>query len=1269
MAELWVKLASHQGGGGQMSEHTGGAVAKVERDDDPPAGEIVAKLFGEQIERLKTLLESNELNTVCVDGLTDLGCPRIVAPTVFAGVKVLAIKAIELGPDLASQSIQTGLLRLMARIPALDRLLRMFTRVLGRFEDKAKLRQAMIDDIKQSGLTPFGIKVNQVTPTEVVEALHAEVDQHKLTRRFEDLLGQLAAVLEARIDDLAELRLNWPDTVGTTASVIDTLYYGALHDDFVGRDEEMALLRSFLGDPDDVKARPFSWLLVAGRGGEGKSRLAFELVRSSRVRWRAGRLVEADLSWLLNSNWRPRKPTLMVIDYALDWPVALKRLLAAFAQRCVDFEYPLRVLLIAREGGRSLVEQLVGPGGETIRPRLYKAAGCEKGVLGLQPVSREAVIGLMQRRLRQHVEDLPPDDLLIVAAKRLDQATALGEQTPRPLFAAIAAEALASMIADRGGPGPTGWQELVFRIEKDQTLAGLIQRDRQLFWRQSSASDPLTETQRETLHENLLCLSTFTLGHVTQDALDEAIKDVAAQDAALAAKVLPSFALGAYAFDGERFQRMTSRSNHETLGALEPDILGAFFVLQRLDPEQHELTSRQRSFLVDMAWTVAARDAAAFVRRTFSDFPIRVAACGDLLPSAGVADAWVIELLRSLIADLGAAARVLVKEAESPGLTSGHQQALADEHLRLAGEALRLASRLKLYAASIGALGEDVLTSIATALKEAAYVASTAYRKELVENDPRYAPQFLGSSVIEPPQIASPLSDTFNAAATFFTVGSSADIIGFAPPPVPAASGSDQACPRRETIQEVMRLEDELLALRPAAEIRATLLTAERDLMFVLDALGDPDAVATMIQRAWRRLLEEDDDEVLFWIMRHLSGCTYLDGEKSRDKGDAVALARLREVGEKIQDLPPSLLARPKPQQPLTTVLLNVSYGLSKEPDFSTALGDFVFRLAKEDTATIDIVYGLAQLSSHETWRALEPVFNEDAAEKVRTALSPQDQERLGAWIRVVRAGLQRGLVSDPSAGADGVEVRRKFIQSRVLWIVVLLASFAGSGETADAHLADFLSMAQSDGIDWNDPDLMALIGQAGGLLAGVATEASADLRLEALETVCRDAAVEVIRALANSLYGVVPHDGEVPAATAEFLRETFARRLAAPDVLTEGEAYSLHEVIADVIVSMAGQAYVNGDAPTLKAWSNLFEAERGASDRDLHAQRLHIFCLLAPLLTPEGMRQTMPIVLANESGKDVSSLLTTIAIVADQQGDWTVLNLILEHISGQAAQ
>lgn len=119
----------------------------------------------------------------------------------------------------------------------------------------------------------------------------------------------------------------------------------------LGRDVEMASLRSFLQD-----ARPISVRVMVGSGGSGKTRLALDLCDSlAQEGWNTGFVTGAELDRFVAqqnlSAWHWQKPTLVVIDYAAAKAETLKLWLSELADRSQPPaipSHPLRLLLLER---------------------------------------------------------------------------------------------------------------------------------------------------------------------------------------------------------------------------------------------------------------------------------------------------------------------------------------------------------------------------------------------------------------------------------------------------------------------------------------------------------------------------------------------------------------------------------------------------------------------------------------------------------------------------------------------------------------------------------------------------------------------------------------------------------------------------------------------------------------------------------------------------------------------------------------------------------
>ena len=111
----------------------------------------------------------------------------------------------------------------------------------------------------------------------------------------------------------------------------------------MGRDEEMSRLREILGDD-----RLFSWQLLTGSGGSGKSRLALELcLEAAQAGWHAGFLIPGiPFEW---HTWLPTRPTLIVVDEQEYRREVIKEIITVLAARSDTLTERVRLLLLGRE--------------------------------------------------------------------------------------------------------------------------------------------------------------------------------------------------------------------------------------------------------------------------------------------------------------------------------------------------------------------------------------------------------------------------------------------------------------------------------------------------------------------------------------------------------------------------------------------------------------------------------------------------------------------------------------------------------------------------------------------------------------------------------------------------------------------------------------------------------------------------------------------------------------------------------------------------------
>lgn len=136
---------------------------------------------------------------------------------------------------------------------------------------------------------------------------------------------------------------------------ISTLRYDAENTSFCGRSKEMKMLTNFV-----VDRRPLLWWAITGKGGSGKSRLAYEFMKSLNSRkakdesnWKAVMIEWNNFYSFIKkclpeiSEWRSQKNYLIIIDYVQSFEKEIADLIQMFTH-LVWKESKLRILLLER---------------------------------------------------------------------------------------------------------------------------------------------------------------------------------------------------------------------------------------------------------------------------------------------------------------------------------------------------------------------------------------------------------------------------------------------------------------------------------------------------------------------------------------------------------------------------------------------------------------------------------------------------------------------------------------------------------------------------------------------------------------------------------------------------------------------------------------------------------------------------------------------------------------------------------------------------------
>jgi len=474
---------------------------------------------------------------------------------------------------------------------------------------------------------------------ELLEGRGREIDRELLPTLSTDLrfqlqqVGKLDGVRDQLTAGFAQLleRLNPqpqldPKLVELTQS--SRLYFGARKVPFVGREAELKRLLRFTVTRGDV-----AWWLVTGPGGMGKSRLALELCHRAGACWRTGFLPQQQLEHFDWANWQPDLPHLLIVDYAAALPKAVGRMLEALRlrQHNTKLEMPVRVLLLERRQDDRWWDELMAAGD---RHGLAEVL-VDQAPLELGPLGPDGIWSMVAKLGGDAAKTLGRDSAL----QRLTEI----DPAMRPLFAALAGEALDA------GADLRQWT-------RTDLLDDWLKREREKHWQPAGVDEP---------HANLAALATM-VGGIAEDILEAPPDGIE----------LPrpeAVSAAAYAALTGR-QPVVDAKGTTRFAALEPDLLGSFFVLEHLRAPMGRagvMPNVVKSWADSYrraAWNRDRSDALAFalfLLRSKDDFPGHPAFAALLGPPAG--SKWSHTLWAMLVVDLidaiGAAGRIDKAEA------------------------------------------------------------------------------------------------------------------------------------------------------------------------------------------------------------------------------------------------------------------------------------------------------------------------------------------------------------------------------------------------------------------------------------------------------------------------------------------------------------------------------------------------------------------------------------------------------------------------------
>lgn len=386
-------------------------------------------------------------------------------------------------------------------------------------------------------------------------------------------------------------------------------YQNRLIEQPLGREEAMARLKTVLEGPPG-----FQWLQIAGVGGQGKSRMAWELILVAQDRgWAAGQLPRqsAGVGFEHWSTWQPDRPHLLVVDYVVGRESEIKIIVNALKTRSNLLEHPVRLLFLERQpwDGRPLVTtRLVN---DEDRSDQLQIGGLAEWFTELADDDEEGLLGFRTRHYNKNddalefLENLKPEHLVEIvqivarhfgthldlpAEKIADQLKQIDKEG-RPLYAYF----LGKVLTEE----PTN-----LNLNREGLLDSVINRDFIDRWKHAYPDKrPSLDSDLDAL--TLAVVATMTQGVDAKALADDELIDFPDSNTRTIALVMT---------DGDT-RRSPAHGVTFDIPPLLPDILGEWFVLSSMD--LHNLDIHQ---ILVVASTYKPSSFAAFILRITQDF-------------------------------------------------------------------------------------------------------------------------------------------------------------------------------------------------------------------------------------------------------------------------------------------------------------------------------------------------------------------------------------------------------------------------------------------------------------------------------------------------------------------------------------------------------------------------------------------------------------------------------------------------------------------------
>lgn len=409
-------------------------------------------------------------------------------------------------------------------------------------------------------------------------------------------LGVRLAKLDGESEQ-CQMRLSIPpDLVDSNIN-----YYGSKSIELIGREDEFTQLRRFLNCD-----RKFAWFQLAGAAGQGKSRLALELVLESLQdsKWNGGFCYNHEVKRMNMrlESWRPEKPHLIVLDYVGHRTEDISFFFKELVNSQFDFEHPVRLILIERQpyfkGGGDA--HLMSPSLDNLADWFFKVTNSD-GISGINILNERYEKGLCELTKLEEVHLLSivkaickklSSSALTLEDSEVEETLRHMDITGKPLYAYFLGQEIAN------GADTKNWSE-------SDLLTAVLHRERTCWWRIAFPNGEPPFLGDDVIAVRLAVLATMLGGLDCQKASEmDLIPNTSSIDRAQAN------ALNGFSID--------TLNELEALpyliSSMQPHLLGEWFVLLNFEKG---LPVKE---VVELAWEYSPKDMGAFILRAFQDF-------------------------------------------------------------------------------------------------------------------------------------------------------------------------------------------------------------------------------------------------------------------------------------------------------------------------------------------------------------------------------------------------------------------------------------------------------------------------------------------------------------------------------------------------------------------------------------------------------------------------------------------------------------------------